>query len=170
MKHTLLALLLGMSAHSSFASQWFVINRDFGDKAVFFDKASASKDGATVSIWVKHVAYRKPIAQNAWSYAQNLKLNCTARSMQSLSSVFYDKEGAVLHASDQPKAATAIPPDSIGDVLHQIVCGTNFPRTHNSALAIGIPGNDLNAFTKDFAAWQDEEKQKAQKQGSSRAN
>lgn len=148
----LFGLLLSLFGASASASEWnnFVTGTDEGE--YFFDASTVVKTKDVVTLWVKVVQKNKADSWGSWASANNWRMNCSKRTIQTLGWSAYEADGKFLKSNSISTSEDSIIPDSIGEGIMKVVCTTDFPKNSPATknLYFKIDDNDVFAATKRF--------------------
>ena len=80
-------------------------------------------------------------------------MNCTKRTIQTLSSSTYRADGKFIRSYLPSASADVVVPDSVGAGIIKVVCMADFPKITpaTKGLYFKISGNDPFATTKNFS-------------------
>ena len=119
----------------------------------FFDAETVNKTNDSVNLWIKIIRKNKANDDGSWATANNWKMNCTNRTIQTLSSSTYNADGNFIRSFTTSGSANAVVPDSVGAGILKVVCMADFPKITpaTKGLYFKISGNDPFATTKNFS-------------------
>lgn len=152
MKKIILSAALFVITNFAFASEWYFLIGETSDRAVFFDKESAVREGHTLTMWVRHIALSesKLLAANVFSYTTKVKYDCTKKTATILGGVAYNKKRETVNQIKQLEEQ-GIVPDTIGEALFKIACVKSFPNSLPPNSAIPLSMIDTDAFAAEIA-------------------
>jgi hypothetical protein len=116
----------------------------------FFDADTVEKNKELVTVWIKTVQTAAPDNDGSWSMALRWRMNCSKRTILSLASSTYDKDGKFLKSSTLPGTDAAVVPDSTGESMLKIACEANFPRDSSGEKYFKLNGIDVFQATRNY--------------------
>lgn len=123
---------------SASASTWNAILTDNREAFYFFDSDTVERSPGVVILWVKVLRINDPTADGSWVGAFRWKLNCSARTIQTLTASTYNFNGEYIGTSNDSSTPSLVVPDSSGEYVWKMACEEDFPRNtskeilHNS--------------------------------------
>lgn len=138
-----LAFVLMSCIATASAATWNIFWRNTNEALFFFDADTVEKSGNTVTLWVKAVRKWQGDLDGSWAHAERWRFNCSARTIQTLSSSSYNNSGDFIKSNNKPSAPSLVPPDSIGETVLKIACEPNFPRDTTGSSYFMIDPNDV---------------------------
>jgi tetratricopeptide (TPR) repeat protein len=108
--------------------------------SVYYNPATIAKtENGNHKVWLKFIGDKKDsiefLAQlgipadkyKNWDNKEELwEFNCTNQTVKTISRVDYDTNGKVIYSSDEPPVSwDNIVPNTLGDIVYAIACGTN---------------------------------------------
>jgi hypothetical protein len=124
----------------------------------YVEKTSARRKGDIVSVWVdiEKFAQDTRVASVVYrtSAKQKMNIDCANNQLQTASTTNYSATGEVTSSSSRPAAFEEIVPDSVGEVVRDLVCAKTFPaampKTADFVLVPNLPKSDAdNLFTNE---------------------
>jgi hypothetical protein len=135
---------------SAFSATWNNMAVGFNKSLYFFDADTVEKNANSVTLWIKTVQISAPDTQGAWATAVRLRINCTAKTFQTLAASDYDNEGNFIKASNKSESPAIAAPDTTGESIIKIACESNFPRDTSEKYYYKVEGNDIFKFRDDY--------------------
>lgn len=133
------------------ASAWnFVVSVGDDTTLYFFDADTVQKKGNVSTLWVKSVELDSPDKHGAWATALRWRIDCSARTIQTLAWSDYDNEGNFLKSNNQPASPRPATPDTVGESILEIACEPNFPRDMSGEKYFKIVSNDVFQARDDY--------------------
>ena len=112
--------------------RWIFLGFDNFGSAFFYDSKSLSTSHKIVKVWVKIIYSEREKQQYFGRKYENLdyrlnllKINCTEKNYQILSTIYYTSDGSIIKSynySELLAELNPIIPDSAGEVLFKKVC------------------------------------------------
>ena len=154
-----------LASSPAVASTWntFVEAYNAETALFFFDADTVTKQGDTVTLWVKYVNTKKADADGSWATASRYVLTCSKRTAQVLTSSLYDKDGKFMRSFPNPGQSQDIVPDSILEGVHKAACTPDFPRNKSGNLYFPVKDNDIFQHTRSFLEYLESRKDQAPK-------
>lgn len=152
MKKILLCSVLCTALPIASAADWFYLLSEVGDRVVFFDKESVTKNDEAVTMWVRHIALSdsKPLGPNTFSYTSRVTYHCQKRTSLVTSGTFYNKKRETVGLLGQQKEQE-IAPDTVGESLFKVACATGFPDVLPQKSALALSSIDTYDFAESMA-------------------
>ncbi|WP_203415158.1 surface-adhesin E family protein [Pseudoxanthomonas suwonensis] len=120
----------------------------------FFDADTVEKSPGGVSVWVKTVRTRQPDTDGSWATAIRWRINCSGRTIQTLSWSTYNNSGEFIESNNKPSSPSPVTPDTTGEAVLKIACGANFPREANKGY-FKLDSNDVFKARDNWVRYQD---------------
>lgn len=115
-----------------FDPRWVFLSFDSSGSAYFYDSKSLFTSDNIVKVWAKIIYSEREKQQDFGRKYENLdytlnllKIDCTKKNFQVLSTIHYASDGSIIDSYDLPEILAEwgpIAPDSIGEVLFKKVC------------------------------------------------
>ena len=139
------------------ASTWNTFAKAFNaDIALFFfDADTVTKQGDTVTLWIKYVNTRKPENDGSWSTARKYSFSCAKRTAQAFTASVYDKDGKFLRSSSIVSEIRDVEPDSILEEIQKTACASDFPRNKSKVQYYPVLDNNVFEHTRVFIDYVD---------------
>lgn len=116
----------------------------------FFDADTVEKNKELVTVWIKTVQTATPDNDGTWARALRWRMNCSKRTILSLASSTYDKDGKFIRSGTPSGSETPVVPDSTGESMLKIACEANFPRDTSGENYFELNGTDVFQATKNY--------------------
>jgi len=130
-------------ANSAAAATWNYISAGNDRTLYFFDADTVERSPGNVTLWVKTVQTRQPDTDGSWASALRWKLNCSARTIQTLAWSTYNNSGEFISSNNNPSKPQPVIPDSIGEAVLKIACEADFPRNTSGKNYFKLDNNDV---------------------------
>lgn len=165
MKTKVAALSLGLlSVTSAFASSWNYAWIGNDDATYYFDAETVQKNpNKTILVWVKYVRNTTPENDGSWATASRWSLSCSKRTLQSLQSSAYDRDGKFIKSYPKPSDEQVVVPDSIGEAMLKLACEPTFPNDKSGKFYVKLDDNDPFAATKRLIEYKQSQQDNAPK-------
>lgn len=141
------SLVLALSCVSGAqAASWYMFNNHYTDTSFFyFDHDTVTKQGSTVTIWVKSVNDQNfPNSDGSLSAAIKDSYDCAKRTVRTLTATTYGKNAQFIRTNSNPGKAEDVIPGSIGEGLLKTVCAPDFPKNKSGDFYFGpIVNNNI---------------------------
>jgi len=134
-----------------YAADWQIFATTNTDKAYFFfDRETVTKEGNTVTVWIKWVKDRSNVIEGSFSRASKEVFICSKRTSQTMVSASYDKDGKFIRAYPIPEAVEDIVPGSVYAAILKVVCAPDFPKQKSGEFYFPATNNDVFKHTADL--------------------
>jgi hypothetical protein len=136
--------LVCVSAAPVYASEWQMFKKVMTDDSYwFFDRATVSKQGGVVTVWIKSVQdLTQPDSDGSYSTAYKNVYVCSKRTFQRLTYSTYDEDGKFISGNSNRGRATDITPDAINEGILEVICTADFPSNKSRELYYPAINND----------------------------
>lgn len=125
----LIVLALAAVSMSAQAADWYFLNTSNRNAAHYFDAATIIRNGSQIDVWMKNARLFSPNpSTQAWTVTVRWRIDCAARTLQSLSSSWHDEKDGLLFSENKVGALSLIAPESAADAWHAMLCDKQFPR------------------------------------------
>jgi len=137
-------------ANNARASTWNFAWVGNEETRYFFDADTVEKNKEFVTVWIKTVQTTAPDNDGSWAMALRWRMNCSKRTILSLASSTYDKDGKFIKSATPSGSETPVIPDSTGEAMLKIACEANFPRDSSGDRYFKLNGIDVFQATRNY--------------------
>ena len=125
------------------AATWNYISAGNEETLYFFDSDTVERSSNVETLWIKTDQVSSPDKGGAWSTALRWRMNCSARTIQTLAWSDYDNAGNFIRSNNKSGTANLALPDSTGEAVLKIACQANFPRDTSGKDYFILDENDV---------------------------
>ena len=140
MKKIMIIFAMALLTLPATAADWMQVATDTNGSIIYLDRASVAANRGTVQYWLKVLlknqnnvpsATRYYKGSRVWYMLYKTEEDCSGRStlFPMEETILYGTKGQVLHTSGPTPALPTSPvPDTVGEAIHNAVCGTTVAR------------------------------------------
>ena len=152
-KHIFAALIFVSAPYEALASSWYTTNVGNNDTSYYFDAESVSRTKDVILVWIKTVQNYAVDTDGSWATAYRWKFNCTRKTIQTMASSTYDKDGKFIKSNTNPSGETEVIPDSTGEGMLRLTCAADFPKNKSEKDYVKVSDNDVFEATRRYVQY-----------------
>lgn len=145
MRTFLLAGLLAL-APMAHAAEWYLLDLDKNGVARFYDQSSIRNVSGTRLGWTQVVYADKAVKNGVKSLKLRYAAHCGSNTIQLMSGVTYNTNTEVIYSFQQPRDASEIIPDSVGEAVFNLLC---FGKGAKEGKSFADPVAAIDAYFND---------------------